>query len=340
MSAPMEENTARTTLAGIKRVFRPLTTCPPTSQLAGYLTVVWIVASLWVLSYTVTKFQMNFKSESFAILLLLLTALAGGQITSLIKCPPLLGMLLVGILWRNGNVTPVDFATQISSTWLYILRNLAMVVILLRGAFGLSLSALRSNWSIILRLSFTPCILEAVTWAICSNLLLYTPWMPGFLLGFVMSAASAAVVIPVMLQFAERGIGCDKGITTITIAATSIDNVTSMVAFGIVHSLTFSTGSLLENVGAVPAQILIGILFGVIWGCLLRYLPSADQRQGHVIAARIVLLLCGGVVAIFGGHALNYSGAGPLGCLISGFIANISWRQQSGWGKHVPVSNY
>ncbi len=45
------------------------------------------------------------------------------------------------------------------------------------------------------------------------------------------------------------------------------------------------------------------------------------------------LLLSGGIIAIFGGSALGYSGAGPFGCVILAFIANVSWRRQSGWGN-------
>jgi len=49
--------------------------------------------------------------------------------------------------------------------------------------------------------------------------------------------------------------------------------------------------------------------------------------------------MAGGVMANFGGRALNFSGAGPLACIIIAFIANVSWGQQSGWGEpHNPVS--
>ena len=99
-------------------------------------------------------------------------------------------------------------------------------------------------------------------------------------------------------------------------------------------------GTVVENVSSIFIQIAIGLTFGIGWGLLLRYIPASDQKFGYVIGGRLALLLFGGFIAIFGGHALKYSGAGPLGCLISGFIANVSWRQQSGWGKKGrPVMN-
>lgn len=58
----------------------------------------------------------------------------------------------------------------------------------------------------------------------------------------MISAASAAVVIPMMLTFQEKGLGRDKGIPTIAIASTAVDNVFAMAAFGILLSFIFSTG--------------------------------------------------------------------------------------------------
>jgi len=43
--------------------------------------------------------------------------------------------------------------------------------------------------------------------------------------------------------------------------------------------------------------------------------------------------MAGGIIANFAGRALNFSGAGPLACVIMAFIANVSWNHQSGWGK-------
>ncbi len=144
--------------------------------------------------------------------------------------------------------------------------------------------------------------------------------------------------IKFLIQFAERGLGAEKGISTIAIAAMTIDNVVAMTAFGIMHSLAYSTRTLLATVGGIPVQLLVGSIFGLIWGGLVSVLPSIDQRLGHVTGGRFALLLLGGIVAIFGGRALNYPGAGPLACLTSGLVANTSWRQRSGWGKQEPVS--
>ena len=61
-------------------------------------------------------------------------------------------------------------------------------------------------------------------------------------LSFVLSAVSPAVVVPSMLSLAERGLGVDKGIPTLVIAAASLDDVLAISGFGVVLGITFSKG--------------------------------------------------------------------------------------------------
>ena len=89
------------------------------------------------------------------------------------------------------------------------------------------------------RLAFTPCLVETVVVAITSHFLLGLPWLWGFMLGFVLSAVSPAVVVPCLLQLQERGLGVDKGIPTLVIAAASVDDVLAISGFTILLGITF-----------------------------------------------------------------------------------------------------
>jgi len=60
---------------------------------------------------------------------------------------------------------------------------------------------------------------------------------------FVLAAVSPAVVVPSLLLLSEKGYGVDKGIPTLVIAASSIDDVIAITGFGVVLGITFSTGS-------------------------------------------------------------------------------------------------
>jgi len=53
---------------------------------------------------------------------------------------------------------------------------------------------------------------------------------------------SPAVVVPSLLLLDAQGYGVDKGIPTLVIAASSIDDVIAITGFGVVLGITFSTG--------------------------------------------------------------------------------------------------
>lgn len=61
--------------------------------------------------------------------------------------------------------------------------NIALVVILLRAGLGLDPAALKELSFMVLRLAFTPCIVETVTVATVTHLLLGFPWLWGLMLG-------------------------------------------------------------------------------------------------------------------------------------------------------------
>jgi len=60
---------------------------------------------------------------------------------------------------------------------------------------------------------------------------------------FVLAAVSPAVVVPSLLALDAQGYGVDKGIPTLVIAASSIDDVIAITGFGVVLGVTFSTGN-------------------------------------------------------------------------------------------------
>ena len=111
------------TPSGLRR-FKAFIKKGPTfySILGGTVTVTILLLTLWLLCFSISGFEMKIESEIFAVLALVSTALAGGRIVKIIKLPSLFGMLIIGLVWRNWNVTSIDFATQISTKWGSIFR--------------------------------------------------------------------------------------------------------------------------------------------------------------------------------------------------------------------------
>ena len=52
---------------------------------------------------------------------------------------------------------------------------------------------------------------------------------------------------------------------------------------------------------------------------------------------RWLILLGGGLIALFGAHLIHYDGAGGLAAIIMAFVAGMEWRKE-GWGDHNPVT--
>lgn len=51
-----------------------------------------------------------------------------------------------------------------------------------------------------------------------------------------------AVIVPCMLALSQKGYGVEKGIPTLVIAASSIDDVLAISGFGVLMGITFAEG--------------------------------------------------------------------------------------------------
>lgn len=188
-------------------------------------------------------------SQLFSLATLFVLAFIAGEAIKLIKLPPLLGMLLMGIFLRN-----IGFI-HLSGTYLEVtasLREIALCVILTRAGLGLDPKAMKSLSFVILRLATIPAFTEGAFTMLLTHYLLGLPWMWGILLGSVLAAVSPAVVIPCLFSLQERGYGKDKGVPTLVVAAASLDDIVAISAFGVVLSMIFATGKLRLSPNACP----------------------------------------------------------------------------------------
>ena len=106
----------------------------------------------------------------FTTLLLLVTAIMGGKLVSLASLPPLLGMLLVGMLLAN--VPVLKTVGRLDSSWSSVIRSTALAVILIRAGLGLDPDKLRKLSLMVFRLAFLPCLTESCVVAVASYFIL------------------------------------------------------------------------------------------------------------------------------------------------------------------------
>jgi len=331
--------------------FRHGLLCPPHGICGKTLTYMVAVLTVWGVCFSVfgqvslpgikdehgevQDLQISIKGGTiFALIVLVVVAYVAGQVVSLVRLPPLLGMLLVGILLKN--VPGIDVAKGIDPDWASALRNVALAVILLRAGLGLDPAALRKLSMMVFRLAFCPCLVETLVVAVASYFLLGLPWKWGFMLGFVLAAVSPAVVVPCLLSMQERGFGVAKGIPTLVIAAASVDDVLAISCFTILLGVTFNSDADLASVILQgPLEAFLGLVFGLVWGILVIFLPPSPSPS---TVLRVLLLGGGALLALFGSQVAELPGAGALAVLVMAFMAGMGWRNQ-GWGDDNPVSD-
>lgn len=304
-----------------------------------YLTLfgaIIIVLISWMLLFAILTQEVMPSGDLFKLLVLVIVAYIVGIGFTYIRLPALLGMLITGVIFKT-----VGFI-QFSGVYrdiIKILRNMSLSVILIKAGLGLDATALRKMSYMVIKLAIIPCCAEAVAAAVLSHYIIGFPWLWAFLLGFLLSPISPAVVVPTLLNLKEQGYGEDKGISTLVIAASSIDDVFSISAFGIFLSSIFThKENLAMEIIHGPLELVLGLLVGIVWGLVAACFPH--RKDPYVVSKRTAMIGIGGLCAIIGSNKIGFSGSGPLANITSAFVAAISWKIQ-GWDseKPSPVSN-
>ena len=121
------------------------------------------------------------EGHFFGLVVLAIVSSIGGMIARLVKLPPLLGMMVAGFALRN--IPVVGIAGDISAVWSSTLRNIALVIILLRGGLALDAKQLWKLKIAVPLLALLPCLVEGAVDGLVSIYLLELPWRWGLMLG-------------------------------------------------------------------------------------------------------------------------------------------------------------
>ena len=195
--------------------------------------------------------------------------------------PGLVGMLLVGIVFGPYalNLLSPELAA-ISSD----LRMIALITILLRAGFELSKDTLKKVGVRAALFSFVPAVFEGIAITFLGPWLLGLTYLESAILGSVIAAVSPAVVVPLMIEFIEQRKGTAKGIPTLILAASSLDDVFVIVIYSsLIGFYTGEKANLIWKISGIPISIVTGIVVGLSVGSLLHFLfrrfnPRATKR--------------------------------------------------------------
>ena len=231
-----------------------------------------------------------------SLILILLWGFIGGQIARKLGAPPLLGMMLMGILLGSqGSDLIAAEALNLADD----LRTVAVMVILMRAGLGLDRDKLVQQGTVALRLGFLPALSEAIAISIIAIWLFQFDWLTGLLLGCVISAESPAVIVPGMLRLKNLGWGVSKGIADAILTGSALSDVLILLLFSLLLNFLSQGNINSGDLWLLPIQVIAQIVLGVIVGYLLAKLIvfchtklklTQNSVQDTLITATLALL--------------------------------------------------
>ena len=167
---------------------------------------------------------------AISIALIVILGLFSDYLFNRIKLPGLLGMLIIGILCGPYVFNVMQPALlKVSSD----LRMVALIVILLRAGLELRRDTLNKVGRTALLMSCVPAIFEGAVITLLAPLFLGISYLEAAMLGSILAAVSPAVVVPLMIKLIDKKRGMKKGIPTLLLGASSVDDVFVIVIFSI-----------------------------------------------------------------------------------------------------------
>lgn len=225
---------------------------------------------------------MNFLTS---LAIILLSSLLLGSIFVKIKLPPLIGMLIVGIVLGPHLLNLIAPSILVISP---DLRQLALIIILTRAGLSLNISDLRKVGRPAILMCFIPATFEICGYMLFGTLLLKLPLLDAAILGTVLAAVSPAVVVPRMLRLQNEGFGVNKGIPQMITAGASCDDVFVIVIFTALLAMATGGSFNFHIIWRIPTSIILGV--GV--GCLFGFLFALFFKRVHMRdTIKIIILL-------------------------------------------------
>lgn len=220
----------------------------------------------------------------FSLAAIFLCGMLLGGVCQKLKLPPLLGMLLTGILLGPYALNLLDGSILGISAEL---RRIALIIILTRAGLNLNLADLKRAGRPAVLLCFVPACFEIAGMVLLAPRLLGVTVLDAAILGSVVAAVSPAVIVPKMLRLMEEGYGTRAGIPQMLMAGASVDDVFVIVLFTSFTGLAGGGSISAAALAQIPVSIALGILAGAVCGLLLAFV----FRRLHLRDSAKVLIL-------------------------------------------------
>lgn len=222
--------------------------------------------------------------------LIFLVGLAMAAIVQRLQLPRIIGMFVTGILLGPYVLNLLDPSILgISSE----LRQMALVIILLKAGLSLDLSDLKKVGRPAIMMSCVPASFEILGFFLLAPYVLGITRIEAAVMGSVLAAVSPAVVVPRMVQLMEQGYGTEKSIPQMILAGASCDDIFVIVLFSTFSSMAQGGQVHLMDFVNIPISILLGILLGIAAGWTLSLFFETAYAHAHCVrnSMKVVILL-------------------------------------------------
>ena len=220
--------------------------------------------------------------------LIFLVGLALAALCQALKLPRIIGMLAVGILLGPYGLNLLDASILGISAQL---RQMALVIILLKARLSLELSDLKKVGRPAVLLSFVPASFEILGYTLLAPVMLGVTTIEAAVMGAVLGAVSPAVVVPRMLRLMEEGRGTNKGIPQMVLAGASCDDIFVIVLFSTFPNIAQGGRARAADLAAVPVSIVLGAALGAAAGAVLSTLFKVSSTHRRPVRSGIQIIV-------------------------------------------------
>ena len=215
----------------------------------------------------------------FSLSLILIIGFSLSGILNRIKIPGLIGMIFTGVLLGPHMLDLISpEILGISAD----LREIALIVILVRAGLSIDMSDLRKAGRPALLMCFVPATFEIAAVTYLAPLLLGVSYIEAAIMGCVLAAVSPAVIVPRMIHLMETGYGKKSRIPQIIMAGASVDDIYVIVLFTAFLGMYRGEGFSASTLVSVPVSILSGVIMGAVTGIILVSIFKRIQMRDTV----------------------------------------------------------
>ena len=221
-----------------------------------------------------------------------LVGLSMASICQKLKLPRIIGMLITGIVLGPYVLDLLDPSIlSISSE----LRQMALIIILLKAGLSLDLSDLKKVGRPAIMMSCVPASFEILAFFLFAPYLLGVSRIEAAVMGAVLGAVSPAVVVPRMVQLMDSRYGTQKSIPQLVMAGASCDDIFVIVLFTTFVSMAQGGQVHIMDFVNIPISIVLGIVLGAFVGFLLSMFFETAYAHKHCVRNSMKVIIVLGV---------------------------------------------